>query len=104
MEEVEDQDGQDRDGSGDHIAHGVSGGGHHDLGINLFSKGTVKTAHPEFDSRWKESESPQKRLESQLFGWQNFFKGTLKKPKPTSRTRKATIRAAMYSIRPWPKG
>lgn len=81
MEEVEDQDGQDRDGSGDHIAHGVSGGGHHDLGINLFSKGTVKTAHPEFDADGKNQNHHRNGMESQLFGMQDFFKGILEKAK-----------------------
>lgn len=81
MEEVEDQDGQDRDGSGDHIAHGVSGGGHHDLGINLFSKGTVKTTHPEFDTDGKNQNHHRNGMESQLFGMQDFFKGILEKAK-----------------------
>ena len=81
MEEVEDQDGQDRDGSGDHIAHCVSGGGHHDLGINLFSKGTVKTAHPEFDADGKNQNHHRNGMESQLFRMQDFFKGILEKAK-----------------------
>ena len=81
MEEVEDQDRQDRNGSRDHISHSVSSSSHHDLGIDLFPERKIEPAHPEFYSDGKDQDRNGRCMESQFLRMKDLCKRILEKTK-----------------------